>query len=88
MRWKKDVTDTPKITKIAIGRRGAEKTLIGSATLKNSSRGLAIYEKNSRRNHLSPEMRSKHKRDQKSTYERSQECGDAFAQQHHSEHEH
>jgi hypothetical protein len=51
---------------MTIGRRGAEKTLIGSAILKNI-RGLAIYEKNSRRNRLSPEMRSKRRRDQKST---------------------
>jgi hypothetical protein len=31
-RWKKDVADTPKATKMAIGRRGAEKPLIRSAT--------------------------------------------------------
>jgi hypothetical protein len=43
---------------MAIGRRGAEKTLIGSATLKRS-RWLAIYEENSHRNRLSLEMRSK-----------------------------
>ena len=61
-----DVTDTPKATKMAIGRRGAEKTLIGSATLENS-RGLAIYKKNSRRNRLNPKMRSKRRRDQEST---------------------
>ena len=66
MRWKKDVTDTPKTAKMAIGRRGAKKTLIGSAILKNS-RGLAIYQKNSPRNCLSPEMRSKRRGDQKST---------------------
>jgi len=50
---------------MAIGRRGAEKTLIGSATLKRS-RGLAIYEENSHGNCLSPEMRSKCRRDQES----------------------
>ena len=50
---------------MAIGRRGAKKTLIRSATLKRS--GLAIYEENSRRNYLSPEMRSKCRRDQEST---------------------
>ena len=44
-RWKKDVTNTSKTTKMAIGRWGAKKTLIGSATLK-SSRRLAIDEKN------------------------------------------
>jgi hypothetical protein len=65
-RWKKDVTDTPKATKMAIGRRGAEKPLIRSATPENS-RGLAIYKKNSCRNRLSPEMRSKRRRDQEST---------------------
>jgi len=51
---------------MAIGRRGAEKTLIGSATPK-TSRGLAIYKKNNCRNRLSPKMRSKHRRDQEST---------------------
>jgi hypothetical protein len=65
-RWKKDVTDTPKATKMAIGRRSAEKMLLWSAALENS-RGLAIYNKNSRRNRLSPEMRSKRRRDQEST---------------------
>jgi nicotinic acid mononucleotide adenylyltransferase len=75
MRWK-DVTDTPKTTKMAIGKRGTKKTLIASAILKNR-RGLAIYQKNNRRNCLSPEMRSKHG-----------ECCDAFAQQHHFGHEH
>jgi hypothetical protein len=41
-----------------IGRRAAEETLIGSATLKRGG-GLAVYEENSRGDSLSPEMRSK-----------------------------
>jgi len=65
MRWK-DIANTPKTTKMAIGRWGAKKTLIGSATLK-SSRRLAIDEKNRRRNNLSPKMRSKLRGDQEST---------------------
>jgi hypothetical protein len=64
-RWKENVTDTPKTTEMTIGRSSAEKTLIGSATLKRS-RGLAIYEENSRRNRLSPEVRGKCRRDQES----------------------
>jgi hypothetical protein len=57
-RWKKNIANTPKTMKMAIGRWGAKKTLIGSATLK-SSRRLAIDEKNRHRNSLSPKMRSK-----------------------------
>jgi tRNA-dihydrouridine synthase len=65
MRWKKDVTDTSKATKMA-KEGGVPKKLIGSAALENS-RALAIYEKNSRRNRLSPEVRSKRRRYQEST---------------------
>jgi hypothetical protein len=49
-----------------IGRRAAEETLIGSATLKRGG-GLAVYEENSRGDSLSPEMRSKGRGDQEST---------------------
>jgi hypothetical protein len=56
----KDVADTAKM---AIGWRGAKKTLISSAALKGS-RGLVIYEKDNHRNRLSLEMRSKLRRDQ------------------------
>jgi hypothetical protein len=52
--------------RMAIGRRGAEETLIRSVALENS-RGLVIYKKNNRRNRLSPEMRRKRRRDQEST---------------------
>jgi hypothetical protein len=65
-RWKKDVTDTPKTTKMVIGRWGPKQTLIGCATLENSG-GLVIYKKDGHRNHLSPEMRSKRRRKQEST---------------------
>jgi hypothetical protein len=49
-----------------IGRRAAEETCIGSATLKRC-RGLAVYEENSRGDSLSPEIRSKGRGDQEST---------------------
>jgi len=65
-RWKKDVANTSKATKMAIGRWGAKKTLIWCATLENS-RGLAVDKKNSCRNSLSPEMWSKRRRNQEST---------------------
>jgi hypothetical protein len=60
-RWKKDIANTPKTTKMTIGRWGAKK----SATLK-SSRKLAIDEKNHHRNNLNPKMRSKLRGDQES----------------------
>jgi hypothetical protein len=51
---------------MSIGRRAAEETLIGSATLKRGG-GLAIDEENRRRDSLGPEMRSKGRGYQKST---------------------
>jgi len=49
-----------------IGRRAAEETCIGSATLKRGGR-LAVYEENGRGDSLSLEMRSKGRGDQEST---------------------
>jgi hypothetical protein len=65
-RRKKNIADTTKTMKMAIGRRRTENILVRSRTLKSRG-GLAINQKNSHRDSLSPKVWSEISENEKST---------------------